>query len=171
MKVHTFVMVLVVCGPSVVASAQPTKLGDTEAKIVTYVHAIDRLELDLGNLAKRNGSPDMQVFGATLVTDHTNADKLIVAFARKHGMTTIPLEALVDADHRPAAEAESRLKTLKGADFDKAFLDVVPDAEDAEAQAVEQGLAGSVDPELDKILRTIEPMLKSHVTQARSLKR
>jgi putative membrane protein len=171
MKARNLVMGLVVCGASLVASADPARLGDTEAKVVTYVHAIDRLEIDLGNLAKQNGSPDMQVFGATLVADHTNADKSIVAFARKHGMTTIPLEAPIDADHRPAAEAESRLKTLKGADFDRAFLAVVPDAEDAEVQAVEQGLAVSVDPELDKILRTIEPMLKSHVTQAQNLKR
>jgi putative membrane protein len=171
MKAHKLLMVLAVSGGSLVASAEPTKLGDTEAKVVTYVHAIDRLEIDLGNLAKHNGSPDMQVFGATLVADHTNADTQIVAFARKHGMTTIPLEAPIDADHRPAAEAESRLKTLKGADFDRAFLAVVPDAEDSEVQAVEQGIAGSVDPELDKILRAIEPMLRSHVTQAQNLKR
>jgi putative membrane protein len=171
MKARNLLMVVAVCGGSLVVSAEPAKLGGTDAKIVAYLHASDRLEIDLGNLAKRNGSPEMQVFGATLVDDHTNADKLIVAFARKHGMTTIPVDAPIDSDHRPAAEAESRLRSLKGADFDKAFLEVVPDAEDAEVQAVEQGLAASVDPELDKILRTIEPQLKSHVTQAQNLKR
>jgi Domain of unknown function (DUF4142) len=175
MKARSILFSLALCGfvPAVapVASADPPPpLDDTSTRIVTYLHAIDQLDIDIGTLAQHRGSPSMRVFGATLVADYTNTDRDVVAYARRHGMRTIPMDAPIDADHRPVADAQAKFKTLRGTDFDAAFLDVVPASEDAEAATIEDALASVQDPELEQILRNFEPALKSHVTAINSLK-
>ncbi|HEX4452034.1 MAG TPA: DUF4142 domain-containing protein [Kofleriaceae bacterium] len=169
MKARSLFVAIALCAP--LASADPPPpLDDTSTKIVVYLHAVDQLEIDVGKLAQARGTASMRVFGATLVADYTATDRDLVAYARRHGMRTIPADAPIDPDHRPVADALARLKTLRGTDFDAAFLGVMPAAEDAEAQTIEDALAAVQDSELEQILRNVEPALKSHVTAVNSLK-
>jgi predicted outer membrane protein len=169
MTARSLFIAIALCAP--LASADPPPpLDDTSTKIVTYLHAVDQLEIDVGKLAQSHGTASMRVFGATLVADYTTTDRDVVAYARRHGMRTIPTDAPIDPDHRPIADAQARLKTLRGNDFDAAFLDVMPAAQDAEAQTIEDAIASVQDPELEQILRNVEPELKSHVVSVNSLK-
>jgi hypothetical protein len=169
MKARSLFVAIALCAP--LASAEPPPpLDDTSTRIVTYLHAVDQLGIDVGKLAQNHGTASMRVFGATLVADYTATDRDLVAYARRHGMRTIPTDAPIDPDHRPVADAQARLKTLRGNDFDAAFFDVMPAAEDAEAQTIEDAIAAVQDPELEQILRNVEPELKSHVTSVNSLK-
>ncbi len=169
MKARSLFVALALCAP--MASADPPPpLDDTSTRIVTYLHAIDQLEIDVGKLAQTHGTPSIRVFGATLVADHTATDRDLVEFVHRHGMHTIPADAPIDPDHRPVADAQAKLKSLHGGDFDAAFLDVMPAAEDAEAQTIEDAIASVQDPELEQILRNALPQLKSHVTAVNSLK-
>jgi predicted outer membrane protein len=169
MKARSLFVAIALCAPAVAADPPPP-LDDTATRIVTYLHAVDQLEIDVGKLAQSHGTASMRVFGATLVADHTATDRDLVAYARRHGMRSIPTDAPIDPDHRPVADAQARLKTLRGNDFDAAFLDVMPAAEDAEAATIEDAIASVQDPELEQILRNTEPQLKSHVTAINSLK-
>jgi putative membrane protein len=169
MKARSLFVAIALCAP--LASADPPPpLDDTSTRIVTYLHAIDQIEIDVGKLAQNRGTAPMRVLGATLVADHTATDRDLVAYARRHGMRVIPTDAPIDPDHRPVADAQAKLKTLRGNDFDTAFLGVMPAAQDAEAATIEDALATVEDPELEQVLRNTLPELKSHVTAVNSLK-
>jgi|HubBroStandDraft_6_1064221.scaffolds.fasta_scaffold394243_2 predicted outer membrane protein len=170
MKPRSLAIALALAIVPQIGAAQAT-MDSGDAQIVSYFHLVNQIEIEVGNLAKRNGTSPMREFGGTLVADHTYADKRLVAFAQTHGMATIPVEAPIDPDHRPVADAIDHLKTLRGSDFDDAFLDVVPDAQDAEVQNIEDAIATVDDPALEQILRDFEYVMKSHVITVGNLQR
>jgi predicted outer membrane protein len=170
MKARSLVIALALALAPQIVAAQVT-MGSADAQIVTYFHTVNQIEIEVGGLAKRNGTSAMRELGGTLVTDHTYADKRLVAYAATHGMATIPVEAPIDPDHRPVADALEQLKTLRGSDFDDAFLAVVPDAQDAEVQTIEDAIATVDDPALEQILRDFEYVMKSHVIAVGNLQR
>ena len=169
MKPRSLVIALALVVPQI-GAAQVT-MGSDDAQVVTYFHAVNQIEIEVGGLAQRNGTSAMREFGGTLVADHTFADKRLVAYAQSHGMATIPVEAPIDPDHRPIADALEQLKTLRGSDFDDEFLNVVPDAQDAEVQTIEDAIATVDDPALEQILRDFEQVMKSHVIAVGNLQR
>jgi putative membrane protein len=80
------------------------------------------MEVSLGKLAQSNGSSvSVKEFGKMMVADHSKANTELKAVAAKKGITI------------PASPAEKQqkniddLSTKKGADFDKAYVDLMVD--------------------------------------------
>jgi len=163
MKARSVVIALALIVVPRLAAAQPAALSSDDMRAIIYVHAVDRLEINMGQLAMQRGAR-VRDLGQALVDDHTMADKRLIAYVRKHGIETIPVEAPIDPDHRPIADAEDKLHSLSGPDFDDAFIGVMPDALDAEQQTIEDAIATVDDPELEQILRDLDGAKRSHVT-------
>jgi len=172
MKARSLVIALALAlAPAIAAGQSASTMSSDDAHVVSYFHLVNQIEIDVGGIAKRNGTSAIREFGGTLVADHTYADKRLVAYANKHGMETIPMDAPIDPDHRPVADALDTLKKLRGSDFDDALLGVLPDAQDAEVQNIEDAIATVDDPELEQILRDFEYVMKSHVIAVGNLNR
>src|SRR5262245_33402966 len=55
------------------------KLSDGDTKIVAHLHHVNKMEIDMGKLAEKNGTPTVKSYAMTLVTDHQSNDKDLTA--------------------------------------------------------------------------------------------
>src|SRR5215467_10191947 len=90
--------------------------------IVAIFDAANTSDIETGDLgAKKGSTKEIRDFGAMLARDHKNVRQQGRDLAKKLGVTPTPPK---DDDYAKAhAEAMTKLKALKGAEFDKAFLE------------------------------------------------
>jgi len=191
MRFHAFVLFAALAFPAL-ASAQgtaqqpphhtqkPSKTPEKKAKLdpkqletLSMLHHTNQMEIEAGKLAQRQGTAKVQEYGKMLVKDHEANDKQLASFAKQHGMSGLP-------EHKPRTDAEmkeqqdmkdamARLAELKGADFDRAFLNqMVLDHQRAIAK-VDQAMSGAKDPAYLELLRNTRPVLQRHEDRAREL--
>src|SRR5687768_12984664 len=118
-------------GPDVSAAKTEVKaqLSEVEQKQIVHDHHVNLMEIEMGNLAKKQGSAAVKKYAAMLVTEHTKADKEYAALAKKKGMAKIPDEVPTTdaekAEHTKMTEDMTKLKAAKGADFDALYLQLM----------------------------------------------
>jgi len=156
-------------------TAGKEKLASADLLALAHFHHINQVEIDAGRMAQKQGSTQaVKAYGQMLVKDHQTADKDLTAFAKKQGVT-IPMDKPKDeADQRAQQDmkdAMTKLKTLKGADFDTAFLQqMVQDHEKALAD-IDSAIGVVQNQDLVAILKDIKPLLQKHEDQARDLQK
>ncbi|MEP6860105.1 MAG: DUF4142 domain-containing protein [Deltaproteobacteria bacterium] len=167
-----------IAGPSPTTTPAPapanpsSKLSDLDTQMVAHQHAVNQTEIAMGKLAQANGSAAVKKYGATLVKDHTKGDKDITALAKKKGVATIPADmAMSEADKKDQADMTSKLKGMKGADFDRMFLDMMSAAHDREITKIDADIAVVTDADLKTALQKTKPVLQSHSDTAKSLQK
>src|SRR6478736_6440911 len=101
------------------ASTHATALDDPT--IVAIFDAANTWDIQTGELAAKNGSTkEIRDFGAMLARDHKNVRQQGRDLAKKLGVTpTPPKDFAMAKDHDAAMK---KLESLKGKEFDKAFL-------------------------------------------------
>jgi putative membrane protein len=184
MKIHAFAIITALALPSLAiadtgtkttATDKATKLTADETKVVAHMHHVNQMEIDMGKWAQKTGTANVKSYGETLVTDHTSADKDLTAFAKKHGVSSIPADKPVtDADRQDEKDMTigiAHLKTLKGADFDKEFLNMMATGHDKELAKIDTSIGAVTDPDLQAMLKTVKPVLQRHADQARDLQK
>jgi putative membrane protein len=159
---------LVAAGFAVLAQAgtaravNPDAPPSTEA-VLTKLHMSNQMEIAAGKLAEQKGqSKDVKSFGKTLVTDHTAADKKVMALA-KDEKVSLPTDM-------PMPDAKmDKLKTASGAEFDKMFASEM--LEDHKKDIAEAKLAQgqTQDPKLRGLLSALIPTLEKHKDTAQKL--
>ena len=128
-----------------------------DAQIAAIVVTANQVDIDAGKLAEsKGGTQDVKAFGKGMVTDHSAVNKQAEALAKKLKLTpesNPTSQSLKDGGVTNIAS----LKKLKGAAFDKAYIDhevtyheqvidaikttLIPNAKNAELKALlEQGL-------------------------------
>jgi putative membrane protein len=149
------------------------KLSDADIKVIAHLHHVNQMEITLGKDAQRQGTKTVKDYAGTLITDHTAADKDLTAFAKAHQLTTIPADKpMTDAerqDDKDMTQTMAHLKTLKGADFDKAYLNMMVSGHDKELTKIDVAISSTSDPDLKSMLQNVKPMLQRHADQARDL--
>lgn len=152
-------------------SGETAKLSQVDTQAIAHQHAVNQLEIDLGKLAQKNGSAKVKDYGKTLASDHMKADREITAFAKKHGVTTIPADqAMTDQDKKQQADNMSKLRAMKGADFDKEFLNMMVTDHEREVTKAEADIGIVDNKDLANHLRdNVKPMLQRHADNARKL--
>jgi len=153
------------------APANPSsKLSDLDTQMIAHQHAVNQTEIAMGKLAQANGSAAVKKYGATLVKDHTQGDKDITALAKKKGVATIPADmAMSESDKKDQADMTAKMKGMKGADFDRMFLDMMSAAHDREITKIDADIAVVTDADLKTALQKTKPVLQSHSDTAKSL--
>jgi putative membrane protein len=149
------------------------KLGDADAKVISHLHHVNQMEITLAKDAQRQGTKNVKDYASTLITDHQSADKDLTAFAKAHQLATIPADKpATDADRqddKDMTQQMAKLKTLKGADFDKAYLNMMVAGHDKELTKIDVAISATGDADLKSILQNIKPVLQRHADQARDL--
>jgi len=184
MRIKTFMLIAALGLPSIAAAedtktkaadkAPPAKLAPADLAIVAHVHHVNVMEVDLGKLAqKQSSAAAVKKYGEMLVRDHGAADKKVSAFAKARGTAVIPEDKPdTEADRKQAQASMDRmakLKTLKGADFDREFLTMMVEDHDREVARTDTAIAAATDPDLKKLLGDHRPVLQRHADAARDL--
>jgi len=95
----------------------------TDAEIVSVVETVNMGEIKEGHLAQgRANSNEVKDFAKTMVTDHTVMNDSAKALGQKQGLKPQfnPVSKSLKDD---SDKTMKQLKDLKGADFDKAYID------------------------------------------------
>jgi len=145
------------------AGARAGMAAQSDEKFLKTVIGINLTEIQVGQLAQKNGSgTGIHDFGSMLVTDHTAANRDAMAIAEKLGIT-IP--------NAPSDEDQAMYKDLaakKGSEFDQAFSQSMVDGHQTAIKLfTEESSSGTGDAKAfaDKTL----PTLKKHLAMAQRL--
>ena len=135
-----------------------------EAAILKELHGADLAEMQEGEIAKTKAtSTKVKKYGQMLIKDHTEADKRVVAEAKRLNITltdTLPASAQADVNQLQSAAADA---------FDRTFCDaeasghakVISDVESAQTTVSDKGVK--------KLLGKLLPKLQKHEKEAQKL--
>ena len=183
MRIKTFMLIAALGLPAIAAAddtktkasdkEKPAKLSTADLAIVTHVHHVNVMEIDLGKLGQKHGSAAVKRYGEQLVRDHGASDKAVIGFAKARGTAVIaPEKPDTEADQKQAQASMDRiakLKTLKGADFDREFLTMMAEDHDREVKRIDAAILATTDADLKKLLEADRPVLQRHADNAREL--
>jgi putative membrane protein len=158
------------------AQTAPTKMVDSDVKIVAHLHHVNQMEIDLGKTAqKASTTAAVKSYGETLVSDHQSNDKDLTTFAKAHKLGSIPADKpTTDAEKQDQKDMMARvasLKKLKGAEFDKEFLNMMASDHDKELSRIDVATGATTDTDLQTLLKATKPVLQRHADQARDLQK
>ena len=148
----------------VAASAQ----GINDAQIASIVVTANQVDIDAGNFAKSHAAnAQVKQFAQQMVTDHTGVNKQAIALATKLKVT--PEDNPTSQSLKSGGETNiNKLKTLKGAEFDKAYIDHEVDYHRAVLDAVDKTLIpGAKNDELKALLVKTRPAFVAHLEHAK----
>lgn len=151
------------------------KLTTEELQVMAHYKAVNTAEIDLGKIAKKQGgTAAVKAYGEMMVKDHGEQDKKLKDLA-KQTHQTIPTEKMTtDAEKQAQAEMKkdvASLKKLKGADFDRAYIQMMIDGHERELSNIDSKMAEVKNPELTTLLTELKPMLQHHEDAAKELQK
>ena len=153
---------------SLVLPAAASAQSINDAQIASIVVTANQVDIDAGNFAKtRAKNPQVKQFAQQMVTDHTGVNKQATALAAKLKVT--PQDNPTSQSLKSGGDANvAKLKTLKGADFDKAYIDHEVDYHQAVLDAVDKTLVpGAKNDELKALLVKTRPAFVAHLEHAK----
>jgi putative membrane protein len=146
---------------ALLALGAPALAAEPDARFVEEAASGGMLEVQLGKYAAEHAADaDVRAFGERMARDHGKANQELKTVAQGAGLT-VPTQ--MSEDHRGQLED---LTKLRGADFDKAYMDaMVEDHEDDvdafRAQAEEKKSA------IDSWAAKTVPTLEAHLAEAK----
>lgn len=145
-------------------AAAPDKAATAQtAQVLTKLHQSNQMEIAAGKLAQEKGqAKDVKSFGKTLVTDHTAADKKVMALAKEEKID-LPAEAPMPADKM------DMLKNAPAADFDKMFASHMLEDHKKDIADAKAARESTTDPKLKTLLTATIPVLEKHRDIAQKL--
>jgi putative membrane protein len=164
MKAFSIVVAGLLLMPVAGASAQ----GVTDAQIASIVVTANQVDIDAGKLAKSMAShADVKKFADQMITDHTGVNKSAVALVTKLKVT--PEDNPTSQGLKAGGDTNvANLKTLKGAAFDKAYVDHEVAYHQAVIDAVDKTLIpGASNQELKALLVKVRPAFVAHLEHAK----
>ncbi|MET0387265.1 MAG: DUF4142 domain-containing protein [Polyangiales bacterium] len=143
--------------PTAPAAVQMT-LQDSE--VIDRLHAANVIEVEAGKLAAdRALSPEVKRYGDLSARDHARADQELEAFAKRYGIK------LSNVDARKL----ETLRSLEGADFDRAFLTMMVRDHQNAIHMVKTAQGRAENSEVRTLLDRALPMLQQHEEHAQQL--
>jgi putative membrane protein len=144
--------------------------GPSDAQIAHIVVTANQVDIDAGKLAESSGqSADVKAFGKRMVTDHTGVNKEAVALVKKLGVT--PEDNPTSESLKKGGEDNLKnLKSLKGAAFDKAYVDHEVAYHEQVLDAVDKVLIPNAkNGELKALLVKVRPAFVAHLDHAKQI--
>jgi putative membrane protein len=147
---------------------EPEKLNDP--KIATIALTAHQIDVDRGKLAtKKTQNDEVRQFADQMVADHSVGLKEVLALASK--LKVKPEESAVTRSLKSgAAQTADKLKKLKGAAFDKEYVDAEVAYHMAVIDAVNKVLLPNVqNAEVKQLLADTLPTLQGHLIHAQQV--
>ena len=159
-----------VAASSAFAFAHAQGKGPTDPQIAGIVVAANQIDVDAGKLAKSHSkNKEVQEFAQRMITDHTAVNKQASALVKK--LKVKPEESDTSRSLKSAAkQTAGKMKGLKGAAFDKAYIDHEVAYHQAVLDAVDKTLIpGAKNEELKALLVKVRPAFVAHLEHAKHL--
>src|SRR5262249_32420393 len=139
------------------------RLAAADSTFVTKAAEGGMAEVELGNLAKTNGSnTDVKSFGEQMVTDHSKASDDLKTIASQKGIT-LP----TSVNSKQKAEF-NRLQKLQGADFDREYMKLMVSDHRTDVNEFKKESEHGSDPDIKAFASKTLPTLQSHLQMAES---
>lgn len=151
---------------AIVARAQTV----TDPQIAQIVVTANQVDVDAGKLAESMGTnAEVKAFGKQMVAAHEGVNQQAVALVKKLKVT--PEDNPTAQSLKSGGEKNvANLKTLKGAAFDKAYIDNEVAYHQAVLDAVDKTLIPSAsNAELKALLVKVRPAFVAHLEHAKHL--
>ena len=168
MKVSVIIFGGLLCLTPAALSAQTV----SDAQIASIVVTANQVDIDAGKLAASKATnPEIKKFGQQMVTDHTGVNKQATALVTKLKVT--PEDNSTSQSLKAGGEKNiANLKSLKGAEFDKAYIDNEVTYHQAVIDAIDKTLVPSAqNAELKALLVKVRPAFVAHLEHARMLQK
>lgn len=144
------------------------KGGPSDPQIAGIVVTANTIDINAGKLAKsRTKNKEVSKFAQLMITDHTAVNKQAGALAKKLGVK--PENSPTSQSLKTgAAENMKNLKGLKGAAFDKAYVDHEVDYHQAVLDAIDKVLLPNAkNAELKDLITKVRPAIAAHLDHAK----
>ena len=153
--------------PGSTAAAQGASLDD--ATIVAIFDGANTADIETGALAEARGSAkEVRDFGAMLARDHKMVRQQGRDLAAKLGVTPTPPKD--DQGAKDHAAAMAHLRSLKGAEFDRAFLRHEVEFHQAVIDAINGTLLPAIqNGELKALVEKVAPAFQAHMAMAKEI--
>lgn len=124
------------------------------------------MEVELGNLAMKNGSSKLvKDFGKMMVEDHTKANNKLKEVASSKNVT---LPTSVDADQQKEID---KLKGKTGTDFDKDYVSLMVDDHKDDIDEFKKAADKLTDTDFKNFASTTLPTLEKHLNAIEAIKK
>jgi putative membrane protein len=152
------------------ATSAFAQAGPNDAQIAHIVVTANQVDIDAGKVAQQKGSnAEVKAFGKQMVTDHSGVNKQATELAGKLGVkpednpTSQSLKAGGDANVK-------HLKTLKGKEFDKAYVDHEVAYHQQVLDAIDKVLVPNAkNAELKALIVKVRPAFEAHLQHAKHM--
>lgn len=142
----------------------------TDAQIAAIVVVANTVDIEAGQLAQsKSTNAEVKKFAKLMVTDHTGVNKLAVELVTRLKVT--PEENDISKSLKKGGQDTlARLKGLKGAAFDKAYVDNEVAYHQAVMDALDKTLIPSAqNAELKALLVKVRPAFDAHLGHAKHM--
>ncbi|MDR3389584.1 MAG: DUF4142 domain-containing protein [Rudaea sp.] len=144
------------------AAAAGMKLSPADQQFVQAASQADATEIAASKVALRNSNdPHVKAFARQMITDHTKLSRSMAALAASKGL-----------DAAPAADSAlvGKLQTLKGKEFDQAYVEQVGLEDHQKAvDLFQQESESGADAQLKAAATHALPIIKHHLAMAQQL--
>ena len=151
-------------------SALPQGAAPNDAQIAHIVVTANQVDIDAGKLAQQKGSSaEVKAFGKQMVTDHTGVNKQATALATK--LKVKPEDNPTSQSiKKGGADNVANLKGLKGAAFDKAYIDHEIAYHQQVLDAIDKTLVPNAkNAELKDLIVKVRPAFVAHLEHAKMI--
>jgi putative membrane protein len=165
-----FATALLLASTGALAQGAPAAAGPTDPQIAHIVVTANQVDIDAGKLAASKGhSKDVRAFGKQMVTDHTGVNKQAVALVTK--LNVKPEDNPTSESLKKGGEDNlANLKKLKGAAFDKAYIDHEVAYHEQVLDAVDKVLLPNAkNEELKALITKVRPAFVAHLDHAKMI--
>ena len=166
MKVSAIVVAGLLSFPFSNASAQSIN----DAQIASIVVTANQVDIDAGKFAKsRSTNKEVKAFAELMIIDHTGVNKSAKELVTK--LTVTPQDNPTSQSLKAGGDNNlAHLKTLKGAAFDKAYVDHEVAFHQQVIDALDKTLIpGATNDELRALLIKVRPAFVAHLEHAKHL--
>jgi putative membrane protein len=141
------------------------KLSDSEKQLLQQVSDANKAEIEMGQLAQNNASSaKVKDFGQKLVDDHTQNQQQLQQIAQQKGVD-------LKSEEKPDEQAsKNKFQGMKGAQFDKAFLQHERDDHAKLLQQLKQQQDQIQDPEVKSFISQTITAVQQHLDAAQGSK-
>ena len=146
------------------------KAGPTDPQIAAIVVTANQVDIDAGKLAQSTSkNADVKTFADQMIADHTAVNKSATDLVTKLKVT--PEENDTSKSLKKGGDDNLKnLKTLKGADFDRAYIDHEVTYHQDVINALDNTLIPNAkNKELKDLLVSVRPSFEAHLAHAKKV--
>jgi putative membrane protein len=161
---------IIVASVFVIAAADASAQSVTDAQIAAIVVTANQVDIDAGKLAvSKTNTAEVKKFGQQMIADHTAVNKQATALVTKLKVT--PEDNPTSQNLKAGGDKNiANLKDLKGAAFDKAYIDNEVAYHQAVIDAIDKTLIPSAhNAELKALLVKVRPAFVAHMEHAKMI--